>query len=165
MIYFERTKIVPRLEKHEEAISRWRYEGEYAFYNPEPFQAEYPDRVAAEDSFVWLDAGGGILGHVSYGADGRIPTAEGYPYPEDYLDMGLGLRPDLCGQGLGGKFIALCLAFGAGRYQAGRFRLTVAAFNQRAVKAYQRAGFSIVCEVTHPVFHNQFYIMTGTAGR
>ena len=83
MIYFEQTKIVPRLEKHEEAISRWRYEGEYAFYNPEPFQAEYPDRVAAEDSFVWLDAGGGILGHVSYGADGRIPTAEGYPYPED----------------------------------------------------------------------------------
>ncbi len=165
MICLETAQIAPRLEKHAEAISRWRYEGEYAFYNPEPFHAEHPDRVAAEDSFVWLDAGGGILGHVSYGADGRIPTAGGYLYSEDCLDMGLGLRPDLCGQGLGGKFIALCLAFGAERYRAGQFRLTVAAFNRRAVRAYEKAGFSIVCETTHAVLHNSFYIMTGTAGR
>ena len=39
---------------------------------------------------MWVDAGGEVLGHVSYGPDGRIPTAEGYPYPDSHLDIGLG---------------------------------------------------------------------------
>ena len=35
----EGARIVPRLQKHEEAISLWRYEGPYAFYNaPEPYR-------------------------------------------------------------------------------------------------------------------------------
>lgn len=68
--------------------------------------------------------------------------------------------PDLCG--LGGAFLSLCLRFAQETYGASRFRLSVAAFNQRAIKVYQKAGFSIECEVTHQVFHNTFYIMTGT---
>lgn len=155
-------RIVPRLQKHEEAISLWRYEGPYAFYNaPEPYRVLHPDEPAEADAFVWVDAGGAVLGHVSYGPDGRIPTVENYPYSEDCLDMGLGLRPDLCGRGLGVDFISACLRFAEERYGAGRFRLSVAAFNARAVKAYQRAGFSIECEVTNSVFRNTFYIMTG----
>ena len=158
----EGARIVPRLQKHEEAISLWRYEGPYAFYNaPEPYRALRPGEPAGADAFAWIDAGGTVLGHVSYGPDGRIPTVEGYPYSEDCLDVGLRLRPDLCGRGLGEAFIALCLGFGAERYGADRFRLSVAAFNARAVRAYQRAGFSIECEVTNSVFRNTFYIMTG----
>ena len=158
----EKTRIVPRLERHEEILSRWRYEGEYAFYNPqEPFRAEHPDRPVGEDMFIWLGADGEVLGHVSYGPDGQIPTVEGYEYPVDALDVGLGLRPDLCGRGLGAEFAARCLRFGRERYGAGRFRLSVAAFNKRAVKCYQKVGFSVEREVTHLFLHNQFYIMTG----
>ena len=158
------TRIIPRLQKHEEVLSRWRYEGAYSFYNPaEPFYAAFPDQPAAEDCFVWVDAGENILGHVSYGPDGRIPTVEPYRYTADHLDIGLGLRPDLCGRGLGGDFVALCLRFAEERYGAVRFRLSVAAFNQRAVRVYQKAGFSIVCEVTNSVSRNKFYIMTGGA--
>lgn len=158
----EKTRIVPRLERHEEILSRWRYEGEYAFYDlQEPFRAEHPDRPVGEDSFVWLGPDGEVLGHVSYGPDGRIPTAEGYEYPGDALDVGLGLRPDLCGRGLGAGFVARCLRFGRERYGAGKFRLSVAAFNKRAVKCYQKVGFSIEREVTHSSLHDRFYIMTG----
>ena len=159
---FEETRIVPRRQRHEEAISRWRYEGVYAFYNcSEPFRAEDPERLVGEDSFVWLGPGGEILGHVSYGPDGQIPTVEEYGYPADALDVGLGLRPDLCGQGLGTEFVQMCLRFAWERYGAVRFRLSVAAFNQRAVGAYQKAGFSVEREVTNSFFHNKFYIMTG----
>lgn len=155
-------RIIPRLQKHAAIISRWRYEGEYAFYNsPEPFHPSCPGQPVEDGCFVWVDAGGEVLGHVSYGPDGQIPTAEGYPYPDGYLDIGLGLRPDLCGRGLGGDFIERCLRFAEERYGASRFRLSVAAFNARAVKVYQRAGFSIECEVTDLVFRNKFYIMTG----
>ncbi len=39
----EKTRIVPRLQAREEALSHWRYEGEYSFYNPaKPFRAEHP---------------------------------------------------------------------------------------------------------------------------
>ena len=158
----EKTRIVLRLQRHEEILSRWRYEGEYAFYNArEPFRAEHPDQPVGEDAFVCLDPAGGVLGHVSYGPDGQIPTVEGYGYPEDALDVGLGLRPDLCGRGLGAEFTARCLRFGRERYGADKFRLSVAAFNERAIGCYRKAGFSVECEVTHSIFHNKFYIMTG----
>ncbi|MDE6997841.1 MAG: GNAT family N-acetyltransferase [Oscillospiraceae bacterium] len=156
------TWIVPRLQRHEEAISRWRYGGEYAFYNRrEPFRAECPDQPVEENLFVWLDSAGEVLGHVSYGPDGQIPTVEGYAYSKDALDIGLGLRPDLCGRGLGAAFTALCLRFARERYGASRFRLSVAAFNERAIKVYQKAGFSIEREVTNSFVHHKFYIMTG----
>ena len=159
----EKTCIIPRLQQHEEALSHWRYEGEYSFYNPaKPFRAEHPNQLAGSGCFAWADSTGELLGHVSYGPDGQIPTAGGYRYSEDALDIGLGLRPDLCGQGLGGEFLSRCLRFAQETYGASRFRLSVAAFNQHAIRAYQKAGFSIECEVTHQVFHNTFYIMTGT---
>jgi len=162
MINWKEVQIVPRRQRHEKVISRWKYEGEYAFYNPEgPVEAEHPDQLTDRNSYVWIGSGGDILGHVSYGPDGQIPTAEGYEYSGDALDIGLGLRPDLCGRGLGTGFVAQCLRFGRERYGAGRFRLTVAAFNQRAVKVYQKLGFSIESEVTHQIFRNKFYIMTG----
>ena len=161
----EGARIVPRLEKHEAVISRWQYAGEYAFYDPpEPFRPSRPDRPVDANSFVWVDAGGEVLGHVSYGPDGRIPTVEGYPYPDSHLDIGLGLRPGLCGRGRGAGFVRLCLRFAEERYGSDRFRLSVAAFNARAVKVYERVGFSIECEVTNAVFHNKFYIMTGVRG-
>lgn len=161
MINFADTRIVPRLQRHAAEISRWRYEGEYAFYTPAmPVEAVSPEQRTEEGEFAWIDRNGALLGHVSYGADGRIPTAEGYVYGEDHLDMGLGLRPDLCGRGLGEEFVKLCLAFARETYGAGRFRLSVAAFNARAIKVYKRVGFSLECEVTNSYFGNKFYIMT-----
>lgn len=159
---FRNARFVPRLERHEEAISHWQYDGEYAFYNQtEPFSVAHPERIVEENSFVWLDAAGELLGHVSYGPDGRIPTVEGYDYSEDWLDIGLGLRPDLCGRGLGEAYVFACLRFARERYGAERFRLSVAAFNKRAIRVYERAGFRVECEVTNSVFRNKFYIMTG----
>ena len=58
----EGARIVPRLQKHEEEISLWRYEGPYAFYNaPEPYRALRPDEPAEADAFAWVDAGGAVL--------------------------------------------------------------------------------------------------------
>lgn len=160
---FDGTQIVPRLRKHETLISRWRYEGEYSFYNcREAAGPGQPEEPVDADSFVWIDREGDVLGHVSYGPDGQIPTVEGYAYSRDALDIGLGLRPDLCGRGIGAAFTALCMRFARERYGAVRFRLSVAAFNERAVKAYKKAGFSMECEVTNQVFRNKFYIMTGS---
>ena len=58
------------------------------------------------------------------------------------LVVGLGLRPDLTGQGLGTSFVEQGLEFGRTRYAPQRFRLNVAEFNERAVKVYERVGFA-----------------------
>ena len=65
------------------------------------------------------------------------------PRPPD-LDYGLALRPELTGQGLGLEFFGAGLAFAHERHRPERVRLHVAAFNERARRVYERAGFRVV---------------------
>ena len=63
---------------------------------------------------------------------------------EPALDVGLGMRPDLTGRGLGEEFVHAGLRFARETYSPPAFRLTVATFNQRAIRVYERAGFETV---------------------
>ena len=56
-------------------------------------------------------------------------------------EIGLGLRPDLAGHGLGEPFVRSCLRFAATELGAQSYTLAVAAFNRRAITVYKRAGF------------------------
>ena len=58
------------------------------------------------------------------------------------LEIGLGLRPDLTGRGLGAAFLAAGLDFARERFAPDRFTLAVATFNERAITVYKRAGFA-----------------------
>ncbi len=58
--------------------------------------------------------------------------------------VGLGLRPDLTGTGLGLAFVNAGLAFGNAQFAPAAFRLFVMTFNQRAIRVYERAGFQRV---------------------
>jgi ribosomal-protein-alanine N-acetyltransferase len=64
-------------------------------------------------------------------------------------EIGLGLRPDLTGFGLGGSFVDACLHFAAAALGAESFTLAVAAFNRRAITVYERAGFREVGRFEH----------------
>ncbi len=58
------------------------------------------------------------------------------------VDVGLGLRPDLNGRGLGLGFVLADLEFARRRFAPDGFRLSVAAFNEGAILVYERAGFT-----------------------
>jgi RimJ/RimL family protein N-acetyltransferase len=105
------------------AIAGWRYEAPYEFYNGDQEPVKNPERY-----FIARDH------------DGLV----GFYYFEpkdDALEYGLGLRPDLTGRGLGLEFFREGLELGRERYAPARVRLFVAAFNERAIKVYERAGF------------------------
>ena len=104
-------------------LSRWRYASPYDFYGGGQEPVKNPERY-----FIVRDD------------DGLV----GFYYFEpkdDALEYGLGLHPALTGRGLGLEFFREGLEFGRERYVPGRVRLFVAAFNERAIKVYERAGF------------------------
>ena len=147
--------IVPMTAAYAGEMAFWRYEGECSFYNRNG-RTDYPEGEA----FACLDREGKLIGHFHFGADARIPTVEANVYEGDHLDLGLGLRPELCGKGLGEEFVRLGMEFGRKQFSARSFRLSVACFNKRAVKVYERCGFRVERDVTNSYFKNKFYVMT-----
>ena len=77
------------------------------------------------------DDAGELVGHFSF-----------KPKEHRVLEIGLGLRPDLTGRGLGASFLAAGLEFARDRFAPQRFVLSVATFNERAIKVYERTGFA-----------------------
>ena len=114
-------------------IADWRYDPPYDFYDARADESELtllldPER-RRDRTFSARDDTGEIVGFFTYFRDG------------DAVVVGLGLRPDLTGRGLGTSFVEQGLEFARGRYEPMRFRLSVAEFNGRAIKVYERAGF------------------------
>ncbi|HEU0026213.1 MAG TPA: GNAT family protein, partial [Ktedonobacterales bacterium] len=60
------------------------------------------------------------------------------------ITIGLGLRPDLTGRGLGMPFVEAGMALARERFHPTGFRLFVYAWNRRAITVYERVGFSMV---------------------
>ena len=117
-------KIEPMRDEDFDELNTWRYEPPYDFYN-----ADEEGRLNPERYFAVRDEDGELIGFYYY---------EQKP---DALEYGLGLRPDLTGRGFGLGFFRAGLAFGRERYRPPFVRLFVAAFNERAIKVYERAGF------------------------
>jgi RimJ/RimL family protein N-acetyltransferase len=66
----------------------------------------------------------------------------------DVTEVGIGLRPDLKGRGRGQSFLLAQLDYAAGQWQPTTFRLFVAAWNERAIRLYERLGFREVARET-----------------
>jgi ribosomal-protein-alanine N-acetyltransferase len=94
-----------------------------------------------QGGFFAVLEGGSLIAYRSFGADGQVP---GYEYDTSALDTGGGMRPDLVGRGLGRAVIAAGLSFGRRQYGPAAFRVTVAGFNQRALRVVRSFGFHTV---------------------
>ena len=134
---------IERLARSEAAqILTWRYKPPFDFYDPpqhddpEVFIQQFLTRSNGFHSV--FDHQQRFIGFCSYGLDGQV---KGGDYRDAALDIGLGMSPEFTGRGLGLRFVETILNYGRVEKQAGKFRLTVANFNQRAIKVYERCGF------------------------
>jgi ribosomal-protein-alanine N-acetyltransferase len=128
-----RYRFEPMSEQQARAVADWHYDPPYDFYNAAADSedlAELLDPVQRDGRyFSVLGDPGGLVGFFEFKQEG------------DVVVVGLGLRPDRTGRGLGLPFLLAGLKFARGRYAPARFRLMVATFNRRAIRVYEQAGF------------------------
>lgn len=134
---------VPMEEADARAIIAWRYEGQYAIYNweGEDDPAEMLDRRSPH--YAVKDERGELVGFFAYGSSAQVwDSGEPHLYSEyNTITIGLGMRPDLTGKGLGLAFTQAGMDFARQHFQPDYFRLYVLEFNERAIRVYERAGF------------------------
>ncbi len=150
--------IEPMASRYANEISGWTYPGEYAIYSFQPSSDTFNELMNGE-YFAYVDEQKDLIGYFCYGKSAQIPTIEDNVYTMGPLDIGLGLKPELCGKGLGAAFMESGMEYARKSYGAASFRLTVACFNTRAVNLYRKLGFEILEEVTHKNSRARFYIM------
>ena len=117
-------------------IVTWRYPVPYDCYDMTGASAAFI--ASSESGFYALTDLDELIGFRSFGADGRVPGGD---YDDSALDTGGGLRPDLTGNGLGREAISTGLDFGRREFTPAAFRVTVASFNERALRVVRALGF------------------------
>ena len=139
--------LIIRQINHSEAkqIAKWTYEEPYSIYSMDDSE-ETIHELMDGSYFAAFDEADSLIGYYCFGKSAQVPAGSSFGvYDEkNNIDIGLGMRPDLCGQGQGSYFFSEGLEFARNTLSAKEFRLTVAAFNMRAIKTYQHIGFTKV---------------------
>jgi L-amino acid N-acyltransferase YncA len=86
------------------------------------------------------DDRGELIGFLSLGIESRVPGGD---YSQPAVDIGIGLRPDQTGRGLGRIIIQQFIdEIIAPQHHPPLLRATIAAFNQRSLKTFFALGFT-----------------------
>jgi RimJ/RimL family protein N-acetyltransferase len=127
-----------------QTVIDWKYEPPYDIYNltsPDP-ESTIQYLLDPENAFYGIYGQDGDLEAVcSFGPDGQV---NGGDYTIPALDIGLGVRPDLTGQGRGSQYVSAVIDFAIHTYSPERLRVTIVAFNSRAMRVWEKAGFQVV---------------------
>ena len=145
----------PMTAEEARAIVAWRYEGPYAVYNAEAGDERGVEEMLDRRSphYAVRDGDRDLIGFFGFGTAAEV-RGDGPPRlmgDDRILSVGLGLRPDRTGRGLGLTFVTAGLDFARQTFAPSAFRLFVMTFNQRAIRVYERAGFAPVGVVRVPI--------------
>ena len=119
----------------EEIAYEWTYEGDFAFYdmpNDQDDLAEFLDPDQRTEHYYAVMDETQLIGFFVFEPG------------QNSLELALGMRPDLTGQGNGVAFLESGLAFAIEKYQPHHIELAVATFNERAIRLYAKSGFEPV---------------------
>jgi len=136
-----RIDITPMSQAEAEEIAGWRYVPPYDFYD---VGADQRDMAELLDP-----AGRGDHYYSAYNPARELVGFFELRNAGDVVVVGVGLRPDLTGHGLGESFFGAGLVFARGRFAPRRFKLSVAEFNARAITVYERTGFATTRSFMH----------------
>jgi ribosomal-protein-alanine N-acetyltransferase len=125
--------IIPMRSEHASDIADWHYPGFYSFYDlrhyPEDIEEIFDESKWGTNLFSVLDGKGELLGELSFQEEGNE------------LEIGIAMRPDMVGRGMGQTLLQAGMAFARHRFEFDIFRIGVWKLNGRAIRVYERAGF------------------------
>lgn len=131
-------ELVELTESYAKEICDWKYDGEYAIYNyptwDKVFNAKWAITIEVKrkkEFFAIVDDCNNLCGYI------RLQDKN------EYVLIGIGLKPSLCGQGLGSTLMELLKQQCQELYPSRKITLEVRSFNGRAIECYKRAGFKM----------------------
>jgi GNAT superfamily N-acetyltransferase len=134
----------PLREADARAVCGWRYEPPYHIYHIDVLPGELATVVAfltdPANQYYAIEGPLGLEAFCCFGLDAQVP---GGNYAASALDLGLGVRPDLTGQGRGLIYATAVIGQAQRLFAPAALRVTIAAFNQRAQRVWERAGFRV----------------------
>ena len=146
-------------EKSARTILQWQYEAPHDIYNVASSDPEATLQYLLDPQNALYSIFGqpdDLEAFCSFGPDGQV---SGGDYSTPALDIGLGLRPDLTGQGYGSEYVNAVINFALSTYSAEQLRVTIAAFNGRALRVWEKAGFQVIQKFQGGWEHIDFIIL------
>ena len=144
-------------EEEKYMITAWKYEGDYAIYNEEPYEEHKKKKFGFADSknnFYSFYDGEKLVGFINLQEE------------ETEVFFGIGVNPECCGQGYGQQMTRTACEISSKLFPGKPVYLEVRTWNKRAVRCYEKAGFSIVGEPikrTTSLGEGEFYHMVAKA--
>lgn len=131
-------KPVKFTEELAKEITTWRYEEEYEIYNLPSWDEIINKQISLckkekRKNFIgYLNEENNLIGFVNLVDEG------------DSVFLGIGVKPEYCGVGIGKQIIKMALDECSKRYENKPIILEVRSWNKRAIKCYESQGFKIV---------------------
>ncbi|WP_456274601.1 GNAT family N-acetyltransferase [Bacillus sp. AK031] len=115
----------------EEIAYKWKYQDKYSFYDMTEDEEDLKEFLESDRAGYYIVKNTDeIIGYFSFEkSDGNE------------LEIGLGMKPGLTGRGMGFQFVKEGVAFALEHYPGRVLVLSVATFNERAIRVYEKAGF------------------------
>jgi ribosomal-protein-alanine N-acetyltransferase len=141
-------------------ITRWRYDPPYDLYNLDSGNVDETVQALLDPHNHYFQIAGGQGKLVAYCCFGPDAQVSGGDYGASALDIGLGIRPDLVGGGQGIHYVQAVLDFARPTFAPLVLRVTVAEFNRRALRVWEKAGFRAVQTFHRSLDGKAFVILT-----
>ena len=131
---------LPTDEASAREFLQWKYEHPYEIYNyaPEHFDEDLAYHLDPGNNMYSIYREDQLVGYCSFGQDGQV---QGGDYSEQALDIGLMIKPELTGQGLGSVFVGNIIQYAKAQYNPKKLRVTILESNLRATRAWEKNGF------------------------
>jgi [ribosomal protein S18]-alanine N-acetyltransferase len=149
--------------EHARDLLTWRYPPPYDIYNEAEVSIQERENIVRficdpiNGYSAMLNAEGQFIGACSHGFDAQV---EGGNYREEALDVGLGLKPDFTGRGFGPDVVYQILKYYQPQYRPKQFRATIAGFNRRSQRVFEKNGFQRIQSFNRPSDGMEFHVYT-----
>lgn len=150
---------LPTEEPSAREFLTWKYKPPYQIYNyaSENFDKDLAYSLDPKNNIHSMYRDDELIGYCSFGRDARVP---GGKYSEDALDIGLMIKPELTGQGLGSSFVANIAHYGTENYGLKKLRVTILESNLRALRVWEKNVFRKTQSFERESDQLRFVIMT-----